>query len=54
MDTPVKSPETKPSFEVRPIKNGFLVRKTWTDKEGRYQNEESYSETNPFEESTED
>lgn len=47
--SPGKAYEEKASFNVRAIKNGFLVSKSWTDKEGRYQSEESYSEKNPLE-----
>jgi len=46
---PGGSHDEKASFNVRPIKNGFLVNKSWTDKEGRYQSEETYSATNPLE-----
>lgn len=38
-----------PSFSVRPIKNGFLVEKSWRDKKGNYQNETEYRAENPLE-----
>lgn len=47
--SPGSKQDEKASFGVRPIKNGFLVNKSWTDKEGRYQSEEMFSATNPLE-----
>lgn len=44
----VSNYQTKPRFSVEPIKNGFLVEKSWTDKDGRYNSEKNYSETNPL------
>lgn len=44
-----KAPETKPSYNVKPIDNGWIVRKEWTDKEGRWQSKEKFMEHNPLE-----
>jgi hypothetical protein len=51
-DYPVegKPAETKPSYRAEPIKNGWIVEKTWTDKDGKYQCEKMYHEQNPFDE----
>lgn len=47
--TPVKPKERPPSWEVRPIDNGFIIHKSWTDKNGDYQREEMFSPENPLE-----
>lgn len=46
--TPSKSPETPANFSIEAIKNGFLVRKSWTDKNGHYQNETEFRQDNPL------
>lgn len=50
MDTsiPSKSPETKPSFNVEPIDNGWILTKSWCDKTGRYCSEKRYVDENPL------
>ncbi len=40
---------SKPRYEVEAISNGWIVTKTWTDKEGMYKCEKVYHEENPFE-----
>lgn len=47
--SPVLPKAQPPSYEVRPIKDGFLITKSWRDKNGDYQSEESFSEDNPLE-----
>lgn len=42
------------SWSVDKISNGYIVNKSWTDKEGRYQSTRTYSETNPLDEKDED
>ncbi len=46
--TPVKSPATKPSFNVEPIDNGWILSKSWCDKDGKYCNEKRYVDENPL------
>ena len=39
----------QPSFSIDTISNGFIVSKSWTDENGKWHNERSFSETNPLE-----
>lgn len=51
-DSPMveKSPETKPRYSVEEIENGYIVEKSWTNKDGRYCCTKTYYEENPLEE----
>lgn len=42
------SSQTKPSYNIEPIDNGWLVRKSWTDKDGRWQERKKFLEENPL------
>ncbi len=42
------SSENKPRYGVEQITNGFIIDKSWSDKDGRYHSTKTYSETNPL------
>jgi len=47
--TPAKSSmETKPTFSVEPIDNGWILSKSYTDKNGKWCNERKYVDDNPL------
>jgi hypothetical protein len=47
--TPSKASQaTKPSFSVEPIENGWILSKSYTDKDGKWCNERKYVEENPL------
>lgn len=55
MDTkPEKTKPTPASFNVDPIENGFVVSKSWTDDEGRWQSKKTYFKENPIDIQLED
>lgn len=50
-DSPkVANTENNPDYNVRQISNGWLVRKSWSDKDGKYHTEEVYHKDNPIDE----
>jgi hypothetical protein len=38
----------KPSYNVEEISNGWIVTKSWTNKDGMYQSEKIYHADNPI------
>ena len=46
MDKPA---ETKPSYRVESIDNGWIITKEWTDKDGRWRTQKKFMEENPLE-----
>ena len=47
--TPNKSSQaTKPSFSVEPIDNGWILSKSYSDKNGKWCNERRYVDDNPL------
>lgn len=47
----VKNTENNASYSIRQISNGWLVSKSWNDKDGKYHSEEVYHDKKPINES---
>lgn len=55
----IPNTENNPRYDIRQISNGWLVSKSWNDKDGKYHSEEIYHKEKPggldaLEESSED
>lgn len=44
----IKNTESNVSINVKEISNGFIVSKSWSDKDGKYHSEEVYHKDNPI------
>ncbi len=43
----IPNTENNPRYTIRQISNGWLVDKSWSDKDGKYHSEEIYHEEKP-------
>jgi hypothetical protein len=43
----IPNTENNPRYTIRQISNGWLVDKSWSDKDGKYHSEEIYHENKP-------
>jgi len=44
----VPNTEHNPRYNIRQISNGWLSSKSWSDKDGKYHEEEIYHKENPI------